>query len=37
MTMIEPAPHDLLAPIHRWFTEGFDSPDLKDANMLLPD
>jgi predicted ATPase/class 3 adenylate cyclase len=26
---------DLLAPIYNWFTEGFDAPDLKDANALL--
>jgi predicted ATPase/class 3 adenylate cyclase len=26
---------DLLAPIYGWFTEGFDTPDLKDANALL--
>ncbi len=26
---------DLLAPLYRWFTEGFDTPDLKDANALL--
>jgi len=23
---------ELLAPIYGWFTEGFDTPDLKDAN-----
>ena len=23
---------DLLGPIYNWFTEGFDAPDLKDAN-----
>ena len=27
--------NDLLAPIHDWFTEGFDTPDLKDARALL--
>jgi predicted ATPase len=27
--------HDLLAPIYGWFTEGFDTPDLKDAKVLL--
>ena len=27
--------HDLLAPIHGWFTEGFDTPDLRDASALL--
>lgn len=27
--------HDLLAPIYGWFTEGFDSADLKDAKALL--
>jgi predicted ATPase/class 3 adenylate cyclase len=26
---------DLLAPIYGWFTEGFDTADLKDAKMLL--
>ena len=26
---------DLLGPIHSWFTEGFDAPDLKDAKALL--
>jgi predicted ATPase len=29
------AAHDLLAPIYGWFTEGFDTPDLRDARMLL--
>ncbi len=27
--------HDLLAPVYGWFTEGFDTPDLKDARVLL--
>jgi predicted ATPase len=27
--------HDLLAPVYNWFTEGFDTADLKDAKMLL--
>jgi predicted ATPase len=26
---------DLLAPIYCWFTEGFDTPDLKEAKTLL--
>ena len=26
---------DLLAPVYRWFTEGFDTPDLKEAKALL--
>jgi predicted ATPase len=26
---------DLLGPIYNWFTEGFDAPDLKDAEALL--
>jgi hypothetical protein len=26
---------DLLAPIHGWFTEGFDTPVLQDAKALL--
>jgi predicted ATPase len=28
---------DLLAPVHDWFTEGFDTADLKDAKALLDD
>jgi predicted ATPase len=27
--------HDLLAPIYGWFTEGFETADLKDAKTLL--
>jgi hypothetical protein len=27
--------HDLLAPIYDWFTEGFDTPNLIDAKVLL--
>ena len=27
--------YDLLAPIYGWFTEGFDTADLKDAKVLL--
>ncbi|MDP6588613.1 MAG: AAA family ATPase [Alphaproteobacteria bacterium] len=27
--------HDLLAPVYCWFTEGFDTVDLKDAKALL--
>ena len=27
--------HDLLAPVYNWFTEGFDTADLKDAKALL--
>ena len=26
---------NLLAPIYGWFTEGFDTPDLKEAKALL--
>jgi predicted ATPase len=26
---------DLLAPVYGWFTEGFDTRDLKEANALL--
>ena len=29
--------HDLLAPIYGWFTEGFNTADLKDAKALLGD
>jgi predicted ATPase len=27
--------HDLLAPVYAWFTEGFETADLKDAKALL--
>jgi class 3 adenylate cyclase/predicted ATPase len=27
--------HDLLAPVYDWFTEGFDTSDLRDARALL--
>jgi predicted ATPase len=27
--------YDLLAPVYNWFTEGFDTVDLQDANALL--
>ena len=27
--------HDLLAPVYGWFTEGFDTADLKEAKALL--
>jgi class 3 adenylate cyclase/predicted ATPase len=27
--------HDLLAPVYGWFTEGFETADLKDAKALL--
>ena len=27
--------HELLAPIYHWFTEGFDTKDLKEAKALL--
>jgi predicted ATPase len=27
--------HDLLSPVYGWFTEGFDTADLKDAKALL--
>ena len=26
---------DLLAPLYGWFTEGFDTADLKEAKQLL--
>jgi predicted ATPase len=29
------AAHDVLAPVYGWFTEGFATPDLKAAKMLL--
>ena len=27
--------HDLLKPVYNWFTEGFDTKDLKEAKTLL--
>jgi predicted ATPase len=27
--------YDVLAPVYNWFTEGFDTADLKDAKVLL--
>ncbi len=27
--------HDILAPVYDWFTEGFNTADLKDAKALL--
>ncbi len=27
--------HDLLAPVTGWFTEGFETADLRDAKALL--
>ena len=27
--------HEFLAPIYQWFTEGLDTPDLREANELL--
>ncbi len=27
--------YDLLAPVYEWFTEGFDTADLKEAKSLL--
>ena len=29
--------HELLAPVYSWFTEGFDTLDLKEAKALLDD
>jgi hypothetical protein len=29
------AAQDLLAPIYNWFTEGFDTADLREAKALL--
>jgi predicted ATPase len=26
---------EMLAPVYGWFTEGFDTPDLKEAKALL--
>jgi predicted ATPase len=31
------AARDLLAPVYGWFTEGFDTRDLKEAKKLLED
>ena len=29
--------HALLAPVYNWFTEDFDTPDLKEAKALVKD
>jgi predicted ATPase len=29
------AAHQLLTPLYDWFTEGFDTPDLREAKALL--
>jgi predicted ATPase len=29
--------YDLLNPVYRWFTEGFDTADLQEAKGLLDD
>jgi hypothetical protein len=29
------SPREILAPVYGWFTEGFDTPDLKKAKALL--
>jgi predicted ATPase len=29
------AARELLTPIYGWFTEGFDTPDLQEAKVLL--
>ena len=31
----EPQARELLAPVYEWFTEGLDTPDLREANELL--
>jgi hypothetical protein len=31
----KPGPSKTLTPVYGWFTEGFDTPDLKDAKALL--
>ena len=31
------AAYELLAPVYNWFTEGFDTKDLKEAKELLKD
>ena len=30
-----PEAREVLAPVYNWFTEGFDTADLKDAKALL--
>ena len=30
-----PQARELLAPVYGWFTEGFDTRDLKEAKVLL--
>jgi hypothetical protein len=33
--LARPQARDLLAPVYGWFTEGFDTRDLKEAKALL--
>jgi predicted ATPase len=33
----QPQARDLLAPVYSWFTEGFDTLDLKEAKALFDD
>jgi hypothetical protein len=32
---VSASPLTLLAPVYEWFTEGFDTADLQEANALL--
>jgi len=34
---VRTAAQDLLSPLYGWFTEGFDTVDIKDAKALLED
>jgi len=34
-TSRRPSARELLAPVYGWFTEGFDTADLKEAKALL--
>ena len=35
LLFVRDAARDLLAPVYGWFTEGFDTLDLKEAKALL--
>jgi predicted ATPase len=35
LSKLDGLPRELLAPVYEWFTEGFDTADLKDAKALL--
>jgi predicted ATPase len=35
LALVAPETRELLAPVYGWFTEGFDTRDLREAKVLL--